>query len=78
MKKIFLSTLLIAFMAAPALAFDGGAKKKTKKKSSKVECRMEKCDPKDCDPKNCDLNCCDSKACPKETKCTPTTGCMGS
>ena len=72
-----MSTLLIAFMAAPALAFDGGAKKKTKKKA-KVECKMDKCDPRDCDPKNCDPTCCDYKACPKEAKCTPTTGCSGS
>jgi len=72
MKKIFLSTLLIAFMAAPALAFDGGAKKKAKK-NSKQECKMDKCDPKNCDPTRCDY-----KACPKEAKCTPTTGCSGS
>ena len=72
-----MSTLLIAFMAAPALAFDGGAKKKTKKKS-KVECKMDKCDPRDCDPKNCDPTSCDYKVCPKEAKCTPTSGCSGS
>ena len=78
MKKILFSMLLIAFMAAPSFASNGGGKKKAKKKA-KVECKTDKCDPKDCDPKNCDPNCCDFKVCPKEEKnCTPATTCSGS
>ena len=77
MKKIFLSMVLIAFMAGPALASNDGGKKKTKK-NAKVECKAAKCDPKDCDPKNCDPKCCDYKACPKEEKCTSTSTCSGS
>ena len=79
MKKIFLSMLLFAFMAAPTLAAnDGGGKKKARKKA-KVECKTDQCDPKDCDPKNCDPKCCDYKSCSKEEKkCTPTTACTGS
>jgi len=64
MKKIFLSGLLFALLAAPAFAAaDGGGKKKAKKKA-KTECRKDSsCDPKNCDPKNCDYTCSPSPAC---------------
>jgi hypothetical protein len=77
MKKIFLSALLMSFLAGPALATNGGGKKKAKKKAN-VECKADKCDPKDCDPKNCDPKCCDYKACPAEEKCAAATACKGS
>ena len=70
MKKIFLSMSLIALMAAPAMAANGGEKKKAKTEP-KVECKKDNCDPKVCDPKNCDPKCCDFMACPKEEKCMP-------
>jgi hypothetical protein len=77
MKKIFLGMLMLAFMASPALASNGGGGKKKAKKKARTECKA-KCDPKDCDPKNCDPKCCDYKACPKEEKCTPASTCTGS
>ena len=81
MKKIFLGLTLMAFLASPALAANGGGKKKAKKKA-RTECKVENCDPKDCDPKNCDPKNCDPKcldlsASTKEAKCTPTPACAG-
>lgn len=72
MNKIFLSMVLIAFMAAPSFANNGGGKKKAKKKA-KTECKVSKCDPKNCDP-----GCCDYKECLKQTKCTLPATCSGS
>ena len=69
--------LLIAFMAAPAMAANGGGKKKAKNKAT-TECKKDKCDPKDCDLKKCDPKSCDYKACPKKEKCTSTSTCAGS
>ena len=83
MKKILVAILAIGLMVSPALASNGGGKKKAKKKA-KVECKKDStCDPKDCDPKNCDPKKCDPKtcdlqACPKDDKCTPTATCSGS
>jgi hypothetical protein len=68
MKKIFLSLLLIAFMASPAFASNGGGKKKSKKKAQ-TECKRDQ----SCDPKNCskDDKCCDYRDCKKDEKCPP-------
>ncbi len=81
MKKIFLGLVLIAFMSTPALASNGGGKKKAKKKA-KTECTVDNCDPKNCDPKNCDPKKCDPKCldlstCSQEVKCSPTTTSAG-
>ena len=72
--------VVIALMASPALASDGGGKKKAKKKAKmerKLKCDPKDCDPSNCDPKNCDPKNCDPKNCNfeegvKEEKCAAT------
>ena len=73
MKKIFLSTLLIALMAAPAFATEDGGKRKAKKQA-RLEAKKAKAKKDNCDPKNCDPNCCDY--CPK-TNCEEAASCSG-
>jgi len=87
MKKLLVVILAVGFMSGPALASNGGGKKKAKKSKATVECKMNKtcdlskCDPKDCDPKNCDFSKCDPKNCDlktceeKSTTCAPTASC---
>jgi len=70
MKKLLVAILAVGLLASPALAANGGGKKKAKKKA-KIECKKDKtCDPKCCDPKTCDL-----KDCSKEEKCLPMPTC---
>lgn len=77
MKKLLVAILAVGLMASPALASNGGGKKKAKKNKATVECKMNKacdlskCDPKDCDPKNCDPKNCEEKS----TTCAPTASC---
>jgi hypothetical protein len=72
MKKLLVAILAIALMTSPALASNGGGKKKAKKKA-KIECKQDKsCNVKNRDPKNCDPKTCQFPTCPKDQKCSTT------
>ena len=85
MKKILVAILAVSLLSLPAMASNGGGKKKASKKA-KTEikkdnsCDVKKSDPKNCDPKNCDPKTCDPKNCPyptcvKEEKCSTAPTC---
>jgi hypothetical protein len=80
MKKLLVAILAVALFSFPALAANGGGKKKAKKKA-RTECKntksseVKKCDPQNCDPQCCDPKCCDFSAGAAEAKCSPAPSC---
>lgn len=77
MKKLLVAILALGLLSLPALAANGGGKKKAKKKA-KMECKKDNtCDVKNCDPKNCDPKVCPFPICVKEENCPTTKKCPG-
>jgi hypothetical protein len=82
MKNILVAVLAFSLLSLPAMATNGGGKKKASKKAKTEVKKDNSCDPKNCDPKNCDPKNCDPKNCQypsptKDEKCSQASKCTG-